>query len=373
MMSRTESRIAKTTMTEIDFKSFPTTRYQGSKRKILPWLHEHTKNLEFNTVLDAFGGSGSVSYLFKKMGKSVTYNDKLKFNSIIGKAIIENQNVTFLKEDLENLKEWIKSNDYNDFIEKTFKGIYYLPKENKWLDGINNGIINMNHYRGKTLEYKKSMTYYALFQACLIKRPYNLFHRNNLSMRTADVERNFGNKVTWEKSFKMYFEKFILEANKLVFDSQTPCFSLNKSVFDLDNVDYDLVYLDPPYLNKKETNETTNYLKCYHFLEGLANYNKWEKLIDFNSANLRFKNIDKGNHFRRENVTETFEELIKKFQNSTIVLSYKSGGNPSIDTLVRIMKKYKKNVYTRSIPYVYALKRPGTDIKKSREVLIFGI
>ena len=358
---------------EIDFKSFPTTRYQGSKRKILPWLHEQTKDLQFNTVLDAFGGSGSVSYLFKKMGKSVTYNDKLKFNYIIGKAIIENQKVTFLEEDLQNLMQWIKSNDYSNFIEKTFKGIYYLPNENRWLDGINNGIINMNHYKGKTLNYKKSLTYYALFQSCLIKRPYNLFHRNNLSMRTADVERNFGNKVTWEKSFKKHFEKFLLEANELIFDSKTPCFSINKSVFDIENTNYDLVYLDPPYLNKREKNETANYLKCYHFLEGIANYNKWDKFIDFNSDNLRFKNTDKGNDFRRENVTETFEELIKKFQNSTIVLSYKSGGNPSIDVLVRIMKKYKKTVYTRSIPYVYALKRPGTDVKKSREVLIFGI
>jgi len=30
-------------------------------------------------------------YLFKKMGKEVTYNDKLRFNYLIGKALIENQ------------------------------------------------------------------------------------------------------------------------------------------------------------------------------------------------------------------------------------------------------------------------------------------
>ena len=36
-------------------KAIPTTRYQGSKRKILPWLYECMKGYEFHSVLDAFG------------------------------------------------------------------------------------------------------------------------------------------------------------------------------------------------------------------------------------------------------------------------------------------------------------------------------
>ena len=54
-------------------KSAPSTRYQGSKRRILPWLCKNIKDLEFDTVLDGFGGTGSVSYLFKLMGKQVTF------------------------------------------------------------------------------------------------------------------------------------------------------------------------------------------------------------------------------------------------------------------------------------------------------------
>jgi hypothetical protein len=45
-------------------------------------------------------------------------------------------------------------------------------------------------------EYKRAIAYSALCQACLAKRPYNLFHRANLYMRTQDVERSFGNKTT---------------------------------------------------------------------------------------------------------------------------------------------------------------------------------
>ena len=89
---------------KIDFKAFPTTRYQGSKRKILPWIYDTIKELRFDTVLDACGGTASVSYLFKKMGKKVTYNDKLNFNYLIGKALIENQRYKLTKQDLENIK-----------------------------------------------------------------------------------------------------------------------------------------------------------------------------------------------------------------------------------------------------------------------------
>ena len=56
-------------------RPFPPTRYQGSKRKLLGWIWEHVRDLPFGTALDAFGGTGSVSYLFKQNGKRVTYND----------------------------------------------------------------------------------------------------------------------------------------------------------------------------------------------------------------------------------------------------------------------------------------------------------
>jgi adenine-specific DNA-methyltransferase len=79
----------------INLKEFPTTRYRGSKRKILPWICDNLSCLEYESVLDLFGGTGSVSYLFKRMGKKVIYNDHLHFNHLIGKALIENDTVQF--------------------------------------------------------------------------------------------------------------------------------------------------------------------------------------------------------------------------------------------------------------------------------------
>ena len=73
----------------------PSTRYQGSKYKIIKWIDYYTKDLKFNSVLDAFGGTGCVGYMFKKNGKQVFYNDSLKFNYYIGLAIIENSKYDF--------------------------------------------------------------------------------------------------------------------------------------------------------------------------------------------------------------------------------------------------------------------------------------
>ena len=360
-------------VSEINFSEFPSTRYQGSKRKILPWIHSIVKDLQFETALDAFGGSASVSYLLKKMNKSVTYNDKLHFNHLIGKAIIENKNIKFSNDDLSDLFIRHEEIFYPQFIQKNFNDIYYLPNENSWLDMVTSNIINMNHYPADVLQYKKSIAYYALFQASIIKRPFNLFHRKNLNIRTADVKRNFGNKATWDRSFKDYLIKFTEEVNSLIFDSGKECYSTNLSAFDIEPEGYDLVYLDPPYLRKDGDHESSNYLKCYHFLEGLSRYHEWKELIDFNTKNLRFKNDITINDFSSANIYMTYEKLITKFKNSIIIISYKKGGVPSVEYLYKLVKKVKGNAQTFSKHYTYALNHQNGDAMKNREVLIIGI
>jgi adenine-specific DNA-methyltransferase len=357
----------------IDFKKFPSTRYQGSKRKILSWLHESLENLQFHTALDACGGSGSVSYLLKRMGKAVTYNDKLHFNYLIGKAIIENNQYKLTKEDIAGLKATNPKITYQKFIANTFKDVYYLNGENKWLDRVTNNIVSMNHYQAQELDYKKALSYYALFQSCLIKRPFNLFHRKNLEIRTNDVTRTFGNKITWERTFNSYLKKFANEVNNLVFNSGQECYSLNESILNIDPYGYDLVYIDIPYIRKDGYNESSDYLKCYHFLEGISKYNEWANLIDYDSINLRIKHIEDQNDFKKETIRDTVEEILSNFRDSIIVFSYKVGGLPSIPFIVKTMRNLGKRVHTVTHRYSYALNHQNGDAKKNREVLIIGI
>lgn len=354
-----------------DIKNFPTTRYQGSKRKILPWIYGCIKDLEFNTVLDAFGGSGMVSYLFKRMGKSVTYNDILQFNQIIGDSIISNNQTILSDEDVKFILT--NSPKSKSVISDNFENIYYLNNENTWIDSV---IYNIEElvkvYSGNELRFKKAIAYNALFQSCMIKRPYNLFHRKNLEMRTRDVQRNFGNKATWETPFQNHFKKFVLEINKSVYYSHQKCYSTNQDVLVMEKVDYDLVYIDSPYIKIGSSNESADYLRCYHFLEGIARYDEWQGLIDYSSLNKRIRKDSIPNYFTPKDALETFEKLVEKFQNSIIVISYKYGGAPSIEVLTEMLHRYKQNIRIHDKHYKYALNKQNGNAILNREYILIG-
>lgn len=355
-----------------EIKKFPTTRYQGSKRKIVPWIYDCLKGIEFNTVLDAFGGSGMVSYLFKKMGKSVTFNDILRFNQIIGDSIISNNEFLLTDSDVEFLLKKVQNS--KTFISNNFQGIYYLEEENIWIDSIVYRIENLSKlYIGDELKYKRAIAYNALFQSCLIKRPYNLFHRKNLEMRTRNVQRNFGNKTTWETPFQNHFRKFVSEINRSIFKSDLPCYTINKDVFEIDNIDFDLVYIDSPYIKRSDGhNESSDYLKCYHFLEGISNYEDWDSLIDNTTLNKRIKKDIIPNYFTPRNALNIFEKLIDRFQNSVIVISYKYGGTPSIEELTDMLHRYKQQVRIHDKHYKYALNKQNGNAVLNREYILIG-
>lgn len=337
---------------------FPSTRYQGSKRKLVDWIWQNIYQLEFATVLDVFGGTGVVSHMFKNAGKKVTYNDFLAFNHEIGLALIENQAQTLTAEEINRVLHFQEAHTYPTFIQENFKNIYFTDEENAWLDRV---VYNINHLLQN--RHKQAIARFALFQACIIKRPYNLFHRANLYMRTAKVQRTFGNKTTWDTPFDTHFRNFIAEANRAVFDNGHS----NKAVqYDAlqTPTGFDLVYLDPPYLNKKGAG--VDYRDFYHFLEGMVNYNKWANQIDYTSKRRRL--LPETSIWNdASKITEAFEKLIEHHHNSTLILSYRDDGIPSKEQLMEILLRYKKRIYAAKQPAQYALAH-----KKSHELLLIA-
>ncbi|MBC8185872.1 DNA adenine methylase [candidate division KSB1 bacterium] len=339
---------------------FPTTRYQGSKVKLIDWIWDKIKGFEFDTVLDAFGGTGSVGYKLKQEGKEVAYNDYLKFNWYIGLALIENDNVLLEKDDINSiLYEDINENNLS-FIYDTFNDIYFTDEENKWLDNV---ISNIKHIDNI---FKQAIAYASLFQACLVKRPFNLFHRKNLYLRFNDVERSFGNKVTWDTPFEEHYRKYISEINNAIFSNNRKNKAINYDVFQI-NQHFDLIYIDTPYISSKGVG--VDYLGFYHFLEGIVNYSNWGNLLNLKSKHKRMVNHNNSAWAKPKEIYESFEKLIKKYQDSILVISYRSDGIPSIIELKSLLKKYKSNVIEeRKSNYKYVLSKTKTE-----EVLLIGI
>jgi len=350
-----------------DFAAFPTTRYQGSKRRLLPWLYEIFNQVEFDSVLDAFGGSASASYLFKSMGKSVYYNDILRSNYQTGVALIENNSVVLDAEDIDYLLRRT-SRKNPSFIADTFRGIYYYSEENEWLDMIVFNIKMLSSiYKGDLLKKKQALAFHSLFQACLSKRPFNLFHRKNLYLRKANVVRTFGNKKTWDIDFSIAFRKFALETSSKVFSNKKINKAFCNDVMEIRKGDYDLVYIDPPYQRPLEIHPK-DYFSMYHFLEGLVDYDNWATRVDYSK---------KHKPLRREfspldnlSPLERMDRILEKFQSSIIAISYGAPGIPTIDELRVLLKKYKRHIRVFDTEFSYKLnRRNGSDL---REILIIG-
>lgn len=339
-------------------RRLPSTRYIGSKRKIVGWIWRRISRLNFNSVLDAFGGTGVVGYYLKCRGKRVVYNDVLKFNYLIGLAVIENNHTRLSVEDVDFILRWNDDVDYDCFIEENFRGLYYTDEENRWLDMV---VANINSLGDK---YKRALAFSALIQACLVKRPFNLFHRGNLKLRLNNVKRSFGNHYVWRKPFPELFRKFVDEYNSLVFSNGLRNRALNQDVFDLE-VDVDLVYLDPPYLRRD--GRGVDYRMYYHFLEGLVNYDRWGEMIDPKSS-IKALRRSRCPWTSKRGIREAFLRLFEKFQDvKYIVLSYRSGGIPSRVEILGMLRKFKGYVKCYSTRYKYALSNDS-----SRELLFIA-
>ena len=90
----------------------------GSKYRLIPHLARAFTELGGATALDAFSGSGVVSYLLKTCGYQVTANDFLAFPAIIARASVVNQDVTLGADDIARICG--PPADDRDFIRRTF-------------------------------------------------------------------------------------------------------------------------------------------------------------------------------------------------------------------------------------------------------------
>ena len=319
--------------------------------------------LDFDSAIDVMGGTGVVSYKLKQNNKRVTYNDVLKFNQYTGRSLIENTATRLSDSDISFLISRHTDIKYDNFIQKIFKNIYYTDDENKWLDTF---IGNLRTFDN---DYKIALALTILFQACIIKRPYNLFHRKNLYIRLADVKRTFGNKTTGDRGFDIWFIKFAKQYNQCIFDNHKANKALNYDILDIPNTDsHDLVYFVPPYTNQKNS---VDYLEYYHFLEGLCIYlqndsNAWKEQIDWTRKSLPLSHT-KSSWNNRSKLYGMFEQVFSKFKDNMMVLSWNEDSYPLPNNILKLLSKCYKTVVVKSLDYQYALSP-----KKSKELLFIA-
>lgn len=334
MTPSTALDIKKTGISNAQMDFFPSTRFMGSKTKLLDFIWENVKHFKINSVLDAFSGSGVVGYMFKTKGKKVHSNDILQYSSNIAKALIENNKSIISDKDLHRLLN--KPVKTNGFIRNTFKGLYFTDKENLFLEEV--------WHRINTLKdpAKKALALSALARACVKKRPRGIF--------TYTGDRYDDGRKDLRTSLKEHFVNAIALYNKAVFDNHQKNSTTFGDIFALKKRKFDLVYMDPPYFSTRSDND---YLRRYHFVEGLASY--W-KDVEIQHATKTKKIKKYETQFDSKNsIYKAFNKLFSMFPQSILAVSYSSNSLPTKKEMIEILKKYRKNVDIKEFDHKYSI------------------
>lgn len=340
------------------------TRFQGSKRKVARPLFTIFNQLKPKTALDAFSGSGIVSLMLRQTCPYVHANDYQKFSSNTARVFLSHvPSDTSIARHQAALKSLLYTKPENDLqlVAENYKDIFFLNAENQQIDAFCQNVTALPAER-------QALYRYAVGQALLMKRPYNLFHRANLHMRTANVKRSFGNAKTWSAEIVDHATKCVKELDSM------PCMpSCSHNVTALDWFDllksagdYDLVYLDPPYIDQK--GRAINYSDFYGFLEGLVDYQL------FGSADTSAPHRPMA---RKKSIWSDPKEVVSalatarnRWPEAAIILSYRIDSIISVTELENAIggRGFETGIIDLG-RYGYALSKS----KDSREVIVLSI
>ena len=318
---------------------FPTSRYMGSKTKLMPHILRVLDKLEINSVFDAFSGSGVVSHGLKTAGYEVISNDFLVYSHTITKALIENSHVRLSGKDINLI---LKRNRHSkSFIQDTFKNLYFSDEDNSFLD---NAIANVQML---DCEYKKCITLAALSRACLKRRPRGIF--TYVGFKYDDGRKDIS------YSLKEHFLFSAAEYNNAIFDNgKNSHKSFNSNIMDLGTVTADLVYLDPPYYTKHSDND---YVRRYHFIEGLCR--NWDGVdIQYNTKTKKFRKYPSP-FDTKAGTHSAFEKIFSSYHDKKLLISYSSNSLPTKQELLELLESSGKTVEITEIDHSYSFGTHG--------------
>lgn len=330
---------------------YPRIRYMGSKYKLLPHLADVFAEVGGQTALDAFSGSGVVSYLLKRQGFYVTANDMLEFPGILASATVVNNWTQLTAADVACITG--PAADDRDFVRKTFSGVFFTPDDLTFIDSAWSHISAMSGD-------KRALAISALILSAARKQPRGVFTISGDLSNYDDGRRDL------HLSMRDHFIERVEDYNRAVFCGR-PAQVIRQEASQMETRSYDVVYLDPPYAPPSDDN---CYVKRFHFLEGLSRY--WE------GDTLMMKTLTKKlpkpitGYSNKRTIVEAFRDTFKRFKDSkTIVLSYGSNALPDKETITTLLLEVKENVEVRAIPHTYHYGTHQAAARRSVDEYIF--
>lgn len=331
---------------EVTATRYPRIRYMGSKYSLAPHLADAFAEVGGTTALDAFSGSGVVSYLLKRQGFSVTANDMLEFPGTLAAATVVNQSTRLTHDEVQEIAG--PARDDRDFVRRTFEGVFFSAEDRAFLDSAWSHIAAMAGDR-------RALAVSALVLSAARKQPRGVFTISGDLSRYDDGRRDL------RLSMRDHFVERVADYNAAVFDG-APARVTREEASVMRAEPYDLVYLDPPYAPPRDDN---CYVKRFHFLEGLARYWEGDSLM----LDTKTKKLPKPHtgYSHRRTIVEAFRDTFDRFRDAgALVVSYGSNALPDVSTIISLLGEVKSDVAVRAIPHTYHY---GTHKKATRRVV----
>lgn len=321
-------------------------RYIGSKVSLLGFIDNTiaSSGVHFDSVFDAFSGTGVVSEHFLNKGKTVYSNDTLYSNYVFYNA--------WLSSDVYSLKKInAYMNTYNtldckvpdNYFSDTFSHTYFHYNDAKKIGYIRQDIENnKNQLTPREYHILLSSLLYTVdkiantvghFEAYLSKEPLE----KGVNLKSLNIAKYSGKSILYQS-----------DANKII-----------------ESIECDLLYVDPPY-------NARQYINFYHVLENLA---EWKKPQVFGKT-LKMERQAKKSKYSWSQAPKEFADLILKAKTKYILVSYnntyqaKSGASInkiSATQIVEILEsKGKVSIFEQSYK---SFNTGKTDFSEHKEIL----
>ncbi len=272
-------------------------RYLGNKFKLIPFIRRVVDDEcnDVHSVLDAFSGTGSVSFAFRD--KRLLVNDMMFCNYLASLCWFSPQAIN--KQMLIELLEYYNTTDTSkeeNYMYQTFRDTYFSADICRRIGFIRDD-IEKKFQTKEVSERERAIVITSLTYA--MDRISNTYGHYD----------SFIQNATYNNNFEMKLPKLDYEL-----DAGNQCFNQDINLL-VDNIECDLAYLDPPYNSR-------NYCDAYHLLENVA---RWEKPDVMGVAKKMDRSGMKSNYCK-VTANKSLEDLVTKLRCRYILLSYNNNG-----------------------------------------------
>jgi adenine-specific DNA-methyltransferase len=313
-------------------------RYTGSKRALIPRIHDLIHTLPIRSALDAFAGTTRVSQYFKSAGYDVHANDVAPYSVVFGRCYIENCDVEMSELD-EKLDHLNKLNPRDGYFTEHFGGEDdgvgnvksgdgkkkpFLKKNTRKLDAIRDEI---DRIADDKIEH-------AIFVTALIHA-------------LDSVENTLGHQVAYlSKWAPRAHADLVLRRPRLI--SGNGDYRVTRMDARAISGRYDLAYFDPPYNTNNPHTPTTRvrYASYYHLWTTIVLNDKPEAVgaanrrLDCSSDSLPTA-ISRYESTKYNEVFAEIEQLVASVDARYVLFSYSNKGKITIKDLREIFSHYK--------------------------------